>query len=69
MDFELTKPILPEKEGYEYGYAMFEQLPDIYVNGSKHEPAPSVDVSNINIIIINVVYLALLKITPVNAYM
>ena len=39
---------LPEKEGYEYGYTMFEQLPDIYVDSSQHEPAASVDVSNIN---------------------
>ena len=27
---------------------MYEQLPDIYVDSSKHEPAPSVDVSNIS---------------------
>ena len=28
---------------------MFEQLPDIYVDSRKHEPAISVDVSNIDI--------------------
>ena len=27
---------------------MFEQLPDVYVDSSEHEPVPSVDVSNIN---------------------
>ena len=37
--------------GYEYGYATFEQLPDIYVDGNKHEPAQSVDVSNTNVTI------------------
>ena len=40
-----------EKEGYEYGYAMFEQLPDIYVDSSKHKPVLAVDVSNISITI------------------
>ena len=30
---------------------MFEQLPDIYVDSSKHEPALSVDVSNTNVTI------------------
>ena len=36
------------KEGYEYGFATFEELPNIYVESSEHIPAPSVDVSKIN---------------------
>ena len=31
---------------------MFEQLADIYVDSSKHEPAPSIDAANINASII-----------------
>ena len=30
---------------------MFEQLPDIYIESSKHEPALAVDVSNIGVTI------------------
>ena len=46
------EPNSPEKEGYIYGYAMFEQLSDVYVDSSKHETAPSVEVANINTTII-----------------
>ena len=51
LDLELTEPHSPEKEGYkyEYGYAMFEQLLDIYHDSSKYEPALSVDVLNIDV--------------------
>ena len=42
------EPNLPENEGYEYAYARFEQLLYIYIDSSKHEPALSVNVSNIN---------------------
>ena len=45
---ESTELNLTEKEGYEYGYAMFEQLPDVYVDSSKYESALCVDVSNID---------------------
>ena len=33
----MMEPISPEKEGYEYGYAMYKQLPDINVDSSKQE--------------------------------
>ena len=42
------EPNLSEKEGYEYGNTMFEQLPDIYVDSNKYQSAPSADVSNGN---------------------
>ena len=48
VDLDITELNLPEKEGYEYGCAIFEQLPGVYVDGSKHELTPWVDVSNIN---------------------
>ena len=38
-------------EGYKYQYARFEQLPDVYVDSSKHKLAPNVNVSNINTIV------------------
>ena len=37
---------LPENS-YGYGYAIFEQLPDKYVDNSKDESAPPIDISNI----------------------
>ena len=37
------------KEGFEYKYAMFEQLPDINVDSNKHNPALSVDLSIIDV--------------------
>ena len=45
---ELTEPNPSEKEGNKYGYAMFEQLPDIHVDSSTHNPVPPIDISNIN---------------------
>ena len=39
---------IPVKEGYEYGYVMFEQLTDIYVDSREHEPVPFVDMSNLD---------------------
>ena len=38
--------------GYEYGYSMFKEFQDMYVDGSKHEPDLSVGVSKINVTII-----------------
>ena len=29
---------MPEKEGYEDGYAMLEPLTDVYLDSSKHKP-------------------------------
>ena len=49
VNLELTELNLPEKEGYEYGYTMFEKLPVICVDSSKHKPAPLTDVSNLNV--------------------
>ena len=40
INLELAELNLSEKEGYEYGCAMFEQLPDIYVDTSKDKSAP-----------------------------
>ena len=37
------------KKGYEYRYVMLEQLPDINVDSSKHEPVLCVDVSNVDV--------------------
>ena len=34
-------------EGYEYGYAMFEPLPDIHLDSSKHTPILHVGISSI----------------------
>ena len=34
-NLELTEPNLPEKEGYENIYNIFEQLHDIYVDSSR----------------------------------
>ena len=48
INLELTEPNPAEKEGYEYGYAMFEHLPDVYVNSRKHEPVPCVGISNVD---------------------
>ena len=45
---ELTELKLPEKEAYKYGHAMFEQLPDIYVDSSKHKQAPSINVLHLS---------------------
>ena len=49
IDLKLMEMNSPEKEGYMYRCTMFEQLPDICVDSSKHEPALSVDVSNIDV--------------------
>ena len=38
----------PEKEGYEYGYTMFVQLPDIYAESGKHKLVLSMDISNVD---------------------
>ena len=46
------EPNLREKEGHEYGYAMLEQLLEIYIDSNKHEPNISVNISNINTTII-----------------
>ena len=48
INLELTEPNPPTKEGYQYGYAMFEWLPDIYVDSSKHKTVQPLDVSSIN---------------------
>ena len=48
-DLALTEQYLPGKEGYKYGYTMFEQLHDIYVDSSKCGPVLSVDVSYIDV--------------------
>ena len=45
------EPNLPEKEGSKYGYAVFKQIPDIYVDSSRHEPALAVDESNTDVTI------------------
>ena len=34
-DLDLTKPTPPEMEGHEYGYTIFELLPDINVSNGK----------------------------------
>ena len=47
INLDLTE--LNSPEGYEYGYAVFEQLPDIYVDSSKHEPVLPVNVNVSNI--------------------
>ena len=48
INLELTELNSPEKEGYEYRYAIFEQLPDMYDDSSKHYPVVSVDVLSID---------------------
>ena len=48
MNLEITEPSILENEGHEYGYALFEQLPDIHVSSSKHNPVQPVNISNIN---------------------
>ena len=45
---ELNEPNPPEKDVYEHGYAMFEQVLNIHVDSSKHNPVPPVGISNIN---------------------
>ena len=45
---QIIEPNPPEKEGYEYGYAMYEPLPDVHVNSSKHTPIPPAGISYIN---------------------
>ena len=44
IDGELTEPNVPGKESYEYGHAMFVQLPDIYVDSSRDKPVTHVNV-------------------------
>ena len=44
IDLALTKSNLPKKEGYVCGYAMFDQLPEMYVYSSKHEAALSANI-------------------------
>ena len=39
----------PGKEGYEYGYAIFEPLSGTHVDSSKYIPKPSVGIPNINV--------------------
>ena len=39
-----------EKEGYEYEYAILGELLDIYIDGNKHEPVSSKDISSIDAI-------------------
>ena len=48
IDLELRDPNIPGKKGYEYGYAIFEQLPNIHVVSSKHYLALYVNVSDID---------------------
>ena len=48
INLELTESNAPEKEGYEYGYAMFEQLLDDHVDSIKHEPVPPINISSIS---------------------
>ena len=55
INLELTELNSPEKEGYEYGYAIFEQLPDIYVDCSKCTSAPPENISNLNDIVMEIV--------------
>ena len=50
---ELTEPNPPEKEGHEYGYAMFEQLVDIQIDSSKHTYITHADICNITATIDN----------------
>ena len=38
INFEFTESNPPEKEGYEYGYALFEHMPDIHFNSGKQKP-------------------------------
>ena len=47
FDLELTELNPPEKDSYECGCAMPKQLPDVYVDSSKHEPALPVDESSL----------------------
>ena len=47
INLKLTEPS-PQKDGYEYGYTVFEQLPDIYVDSSKCKLSFSVDLSSID---------------------
>ena len=52
IDLELADLNLPEKEGYEYGYIIFKQVPDIYVDSCKHKPVPHVNVPNVNAMVV-----------------
>ena len=48
IQLELTETNPPEKDGYEYGYAIIEPLPDIHKYSSKHTHISPIDISNIN---------------------
>ena len=48
INLELTEPNLPERQGCEYEYVMFEQLPDIHADTKKHNPVPPACISTFN---------------------
>ena len=47
---KLTEPNIPAREGYIYGYTLFETLPDIHIDNSKHTPMPLVSITSISTI-------------------
>ena len=55
INLEINEINLPEREDFEYRYAMFEQLQIVYVDSSKHEPALFVKLSSIDATYDNVI--------------
>ena len=46
VDLKLTEPNPAEMEGHEYGYTIFEPLPDIDASSTKSTPVSSMTVTN-----------------------
>ena len=49
-DLELTEASPPEKEGNDYGYALFKPLPEIHFDSGKHSTLPPITITIINTI-------------------
>ena len=48
-DLNITQINLPEKEGHDYGYAVFEPLADINISSNKCTPGPPVTVTSVDV--------------------
>ena len=48
INLELTEPNPLKKEGYKYGCAVLEQLPDIHDDSSKYDPVLPTDIPGVN---------------------
>ena len=45
---DLTELNLPEKEGHDYGYSVFELLPDINISSNRSTPVPVATITSMN---------------------